>query len=438
MSTFAEKQKPTQQIQSASSARPGRGHFGHSHGVNSILHLQRTIGNQAVQRLLQANAKELEAGSTATASTRLAHHFSRIPVYRRADPDDIHQIAQDGTAGTAGPLPHLDRIQRSFGPRHDLGRVKAHIGGQAARATRRMGAEAYTSGERLAFGAMPSLHTAAHEAAHVVQQRAGVHLEDGLGQTGDKYEQHATQVANEVVAGRSAEGTLDKFSGGGERPVGVQKQAVQFWGPEHGDFTARAVDRWNSGHPSGTPRHIAGHLKSWMIDCSDDADHTGRALTGTVSDIRIYGDFVVGGKKRRHREYAEADPARKRELEAAARRSICASEGPTHGEGNRPNYGSGGSAVNHAYMMSQVRWANRLTFGGFMSRGGAGQLGDAMHCAQDRGSHCEGNRHEGHDDVRDKLGIDGYNTDDPAKNTAGKAVADANSDTVLAEFANLR
>ncbi len=73
-----------------------------------------------------------------------------------------------------------------------------------------------------------------------------------------------------------------------------------------------------------------------------------------------------------------------------------------------------------------------------MSWAAAGQLGDAMHCAQDRGSHCEGNRNEGHDDVRDKLGINGYDTDDPTKNTAGARKADELSDLVLIEFAKLR
>jgi hypothetical protein len=119
-------------------------------------------------------------------------------------------------------------------------------------------------------------------------------------------------------------------------------------------------------------------------------------------------------------------------------KSVCSSEGPAHGEGKRPVYGLGGSAVNIAHTMGQIQWASRLTFGGFMSRAGAGQLGDAMHCAQDRGSHCEGNRYEGHDDIRDKLGIDNYNTDDPSKNTAGRAAAEKNSDQVLAEFAKLR
>jgi hypothetical protein len=43
--------------------------------VNSILHLQRTIGNQAVLRMLQAHAGGREAGLTATAITSLWARF---------------------------------------------------------------------------------------------------------------------------------------------------------------------------------------------------------------------------------------------------------------------------------------------------------------------------------------------------------------------------
>ena len=73
-----------------------------------------------------------------------------------------------------------------------------------------------------------------------------------------------------------------------------------------------------------------------------------------------------------------------------------------------------------------------------MNRASAGQLRDAIHCAQERGSHCEGNRHEGHDDVKDKLGIGEYNTDNPKRNIPGATKADNLSDQVLAEFAKLR
>jgi hypothetical protein len=51
-----------------------------------------------------------------------------------------------------------------------------------------MGAEAFATGDQVAFGAAPDLHTAAHEAAHVVQQRQGVQLKGGVGEVGDAYE----------------------------------------------------------------------------------------------------------------------------------------------------------------------------------------------------------------------------------------------------------
>jgi hypothetical protein len=81
MRTFAQKPKPPQQATPVKSTVPSRAHFRQSHEVNSILHLQRTIGNQAVQRLLQANAEELKAGLTGTAPPRSWSDFSRIPIY---------------------------------------------------------------------------------------------------------------------------------------------------------------------------------------------------------------------------------------------------------------------------------------------------------------------------------------------------------------------
>ena len=71
---------------------------------------------------------------------------------------------------------------------------------------------AYTVGSKVAFKNSPSLHTAAHEAAHVVQQRKGVSLKTGVGQRGDVYEQHADAVANRVVQGKSAEHLLKNSS----------------------------------------------------------------------------------------------------------------------------------------------------------------------------------------------------------------------------------
>ncbi len=81
MRTFAAKQKATQQTKSAKRTIPSRAHFGQSHEVNSILHLHRTIENQAVQRMLQTNAEKLEVGLARKALPRFEHDFSRIPVH---------------------------------------------------------------------------------------------------------------------------------------------------------------------------------------------------------------------------------------------------------------------------------------------------------------------------------------------------------------------
>jgi hypothetical protein len=125
----------------------------------------------------------------------------------------VQAAAAAGVAGAGGRLPYADQIQASFG-RHDVSGVAAHVGGPATRAARSIDALAYTVGGDVAFAGAPSLHTAAHEAAHVVQQRAGVQLKGGVGAVGDPYERHADAVADAVVSGKSAEGLLDRQPGG--------------------------------------------------------------------------------------------------------------------------------------------------------------------------------------------------------------------------------
>jgi hypothetical protein len=140
----------------------------------------------------------------------------------------IQEVAAMGITGTGGPLPHGDSIQRAFG-RHDVSGIQAHTGGGAETATRALGAEAYATGQHVAFGGQPSLHTAAHEAAHVVQQRAGIQLKGGVGMAGDPHEQHADAVADLVVQGRSAEGLLDGYGqgSGSGAAAGVQRKGTE-------------------------------------------------------------------------------------------------------------------------------------------------------------------------------------------------------------------
>jgi hypothetical protein len=123
----------------------------------------------------------------------------------------VHSIAREGIAGASRPLPHLDRIQASFGSR-DLSGTRTAVGGAARRANDSMGSLAYAAGGRIAFRHEPDVKLAAHEAAHVVQQRAGVQLKDGVGRAGDGYERHADAVAEAVERGDSAAPLLDAFT----------------------------------------------------------------------------------------------------------------------------------------------------------------------------------------------------------------------------------
>ena len=84
MRTFAQKQNQPQKQVSPGLARSNTSAPGLHHRADLILDLQRTIGNQAVQRILQTNVEELKARLTGPASPRFGNDFSRIPIHPHA------------------------------------------------------------------------------------------------------------------------------------------------------------------------------------------------------------------------------------------------------------------------------------------------------------------------------------------------------------------
>ena len=121
----------------------------------------------------------------------------------------IRTVARSGFRGSSGSYPFRQRIQTAFG-RHDISRVRVFNDAAARQANRRLGSLAYASREKVAFRGYPDLHTAAHEAAHIIQQRRGVRLKDGAGRKGDAYERHADAVADRVVRGKKVESLLNR------------------------------------------------------------------------------------------------------------------------------------------------------------------------------------------------------------------------------------
>ncbi len=161
---------------------------------------------------------------------------------------DVHGIAQEGVSGSGSSLPYSDKVQSSFG-RFDISRISAHLDSDATKANNSLGAEAYATGDQIAFSKTPDLHTVAHEAAHVIQQRSGVQLKGGVGQEGDLYERNADEVADRVVQGKSAEDLLGGPSGQSGADASVQKKSIQ--------FTGHPLD---AALPAGaeTPAHAGG------------------------------------------------------------------------------------------------------------------------------------------------------------------------------------
>jgi hypothetical protein len=219
------------------------------------------------------------------------------------DPAMVQRAAAAGMSGSGDSLPHLDRIQASFGPDHDLRNVQAHIGGAVQAASEQIGANAYAAGEHVAFRAPPDLHTTAHEAAHVVQQRAGVSLPGGVGQAGDTYEQHADAVADRVVRGESAEDLLLRQASPGEAPSRASGSNVQRDAPPtpHQQHQAPAAPRYRELLREYRRRHQEGRLNELQIAAVEDAlrkaeeairaaeavadqgSGTGRASTGALA-----------------------------------------------------------------------------------------------------------------------------------------------------------
>jgi hypothetical protein len=183
---------------------------------------------------VQRRAAPSAAGSLPPPSADYADPFWFAPVQAlegqtHGEAAEVATIATAGVAGASSPLPFHDTIQRSFGD-HDVSGVRAQVGGAGGEAAAAIGATAYATGDRVAFAGAPDLFTAAHEAAHVVQQRAGVHLRSADPDGGEPtwLEDHADQVAARVVRGESAAPLLDEVARPGQvgGAAGVQRMKV--------------------------------------------------------------------------------------------------------------------------------------------------------------------------------------------------------------------
>ena len=152
-------------------------------------------------------------GEHGNAAARDLVQLKADPGQEQASGPEAVAIAAHGVEGPGLELPHLAAIQESFGA-FDVSDVDAHVGGPAAAAAGALGARAFALGDSVGFADPPDLHTAAHEAAHVARQDAGVQLLGGDEAALDEEEALADEVADTVVAGDSSEELLAGGSAG--------------------------------------------------------------------------------------------------------------------------------------------------------------------------------------------------------------------------------
>lgn len=155
-----------------------------------------------------------------------------------ASPRDSYFAARRGLRDAKDPLPFRQEIQAAFGEAHDLSGVRAGLGGAADDATRRLGTSGFTEGERVALRGTPDLRTVAHEAAHVIQQRAGLLSTGAVGRPGDQLERDADAVAAQVVAGQSARTLLPTHRT--STPIG----GLQFADPRAAEAERAVGEMW--------------------------------------------------------------------------------------------------------------------------------------------------------------------------------------------------
>jgi len=206
-----------------------------------------------------------------------------------------------GIRGAGMAVPHQQALQQAFG-RHSLTGVRAHVGpGDGADiAALQLNATAFAHGEDVVFRSQPDLASAAHEATHVLQQRAGVSAAEAR-RADSPSERAAAMVANRVAAGKSAEDVLDASLGGkraGAQPVFQLQPATVPQGPSIQDAMLGAA-AWTRVLAEQAMTVYAGLSTSqrdaWlqrhktvdaMLGALDPADATGSGrYVATIRDI---------------------------------------------------------------------------------------------------------------------------------------------------------
>jgi hypothetical protein len=168
----------------------------------TVLALQRSIGNAAVSRMIEQSRHQHGAGC--------GHAQGAVdtpaPVQRSA----VHSVLSTG----GRPLDDATRTDMESRLGADFSDVRLHTGASAQRSAAEIGARAYTSGSHVVIGeGGGDRHTLAHELTHVIQQRQGpvAGTDNGTGlkisTPSDRFEREAEANARRAMSGAPVQRT---------------------------------------------------------------------------------------------------------------------------------------------------------------------------------------------------------------------------------------
>ncbi len=277
---------------------------------HDISHVQAFTGSRAVQasRATGAQAYATKQPSLRTAAHGADNRLQRLEESHGGDvsTDRIHKAAHQGIRTSSTSLPYTKDIQKSFG-RHDISGIRYHNNSVASQSSRAMRARAYSTAGHVVSDGPISRHTAAHEAAHYIQQRGGVRLKGSVGKVGDVYERNADAVGDAVVQGKSAESLLDPYAGvffsGGDtqkspnsfvqRKLGMEFQTVSKAGAKIIAIGNDEKGTWNyikksTGHGVKISMHDTWHLEKDQVD----AEYITKPVDERTADPEALADIV--------------------------------------------------------------------------------------------------------------------------------------------------
>lgn len=282
MRTFAQKENQPQNQGSSGLTQSQIAKHQPDHHEHPILLLQRAIGNQAVQRMLQTKLAISEPGDEQEQDAdRISEQVMRMPEpqpghVRSGDKGqtEVPPIIRETLASSGQPIDSATRafMEPRFG--HDFSDVKVHTDTSAADSAQAIDARAYTVGQDIVFGAgqyAPDNDSGrrllAHELGHVVQQREANNTSHGVSRTSSPLLQREPTKPRAATGKASIEDLTKQTAGATPGKVTAGSLSRQEWESlfsRHFTEPDKDQDEVESSHA----RYLYSDIYGWI-----DAQH---------------------------------------------------------------------------------------------------------------------------------------------------------------------